>query len=125
MPAKIELDVRGAEAYVRAQALIWVTQICLMTVRRAKELLSVAGTGKVKGKRTGPVVHSAPGEPPRKQTGRGRASVTYEVDAATLTGRVGTNVDYMSHQERGTKRGIKPRPWLRPAADWAAQQMKP
>jgi hypothetical protein len=124
MSARLDLNTRGATAYVRRAALQWVTQIALLTVRRAKELTSHPGTGKVKGKRVGPVVHSAPGQPPFKQTGRGRASITYEVDAAELTSRAGTNVDYMAAQERGSKRGLKPRPWLRPAAEWAARQMK-
>jgi phage gpG-like protein len=58
---------------------------------------------------------SAPGEPPRKQTGRLRASVTYEVEEASLTARVGTNVEYGKYLELGTKKGIAPRPWLRRA----------
>jgi len=58
---------------------------------------------------------SAPGEPPRKQTGRLRASVAYEVDEAALTARVGTNLDYGLYLELGTMRGLAPRPWLRRA----------
>jgi hypothetical protein len=114
------LQWNGDEASKKAHAALvrFVTWCAIKTANQAKELLSVAGTGKVKGKQTGPVVHSQPGEPPRKQTGRGRASVTYEVDQATATARVGTNVDYMAHQERGTKRGLAPRPWLRPAFEW-------
>jgi|SRR6185437_3513365 len=115
--ASSRVQWRGSTARqkMRALAVEVLTLICLEVVRRAKELLSVPGTGRVKGKKAGPVVHSAPGEPPRKQTGRGRASVTYEVDAQALEARAGTNVDYMKHQELGTRRGIKPRPWLRRA----------
>lgn len=114
---KAKVEWRGDDAKRRAHALAVqvLTRICILVVNRAKELLSVPGTGKVKGKKAGPVVHSAPGEPPRKQTGRGRASVTYEIDEANLEARAGTNVEYMRHQELGTKRGIKPRPWLRRA----------
>lgn len=66
-------------------------------------------------KRKTGAVRSAPGEPPRKQTGRLRASVTYEVDEAGMNARVGTNVKYGRYLELGTKRGIAPRPWLRRA----------
>lgn len=68
-----------------------------------------------KGTRIYGAVRSTAGEPPRKQTGRLRASVTYEVDAASLTARVGTNVQYGKYLELGTRRGIAPRPWLRRA----------
>jgi len=80
----------------------------ILVVNRAKILLSVAGTGR-QGTAQG---HSAPGEPPRKQTGRLRASVAREVDANQLTARVGTNVKYGRWLELGTAQ-ILPRPWLR------------
>jgi hypothetical protein len=123
LPPQIRIvDWNGPEAvaYVRKRAVRWVTVACLAVERRAKVLLSVAGTGvnrdaKGKFRRTYGSNPSKPGEPPRKQTGRGRASVTHEVDPDKLTGRVGTNVDYMRHLELGTKRGILPRPWLRRA----------
>lgn len=117
-------DGDAAKRLVREQAITVLTQICLLVVRRAKELLSHPGTGKVKGSKTGPVTHSPAGQPPYKQTGRGRASVTYEIDEQALSARVGTNVDYMKFQELGTKRGIKPRPWLRRAWDesWSQAQ---
>ncbi len=109
------LEWHGNEAmdHVRRRAVQFLTRACITVVRRAKELLSVAGSGRTKGKKSGPVTHSKPGEPPYKQTGRLRASVTYEVDADSLTGRVGTNVEYGLYLELGTKKGILPRPWLR------------
>lgn len=58
---------------------------------------------------------SAPGEPPRKQTGQLRRSVQAEVDRDALTARVGTNVEYGKHLELGTRKGLAARPWLRPA----------
>lgn len=78
----------------------------------AKRLLSVAGTapGRSGGRRVYGATRSAPGEPPRKQTGRLRASVAREVDG--LTARVGTNVKYGLHLEIGT-RHMAARPWLR------------
>lgn len=118
----VEADVDGAMDHVRRKAVGFVTRAAISVSRHAKQLLSVAGTGKAKGQRnskgqfkSGPVVHSQPGEPPRKQTGRLRASVTHEVDAETLTARVGTNVEYGKHLELGTEKGIAPRPWLRRA----------
>ncbi len=61
---------------------------------------------------------SSPGEPPHLQTGQLRMSVTYEVDTEStpMQGRVGTNLDYGKFLEFGTKRGLKPRPWLLRAA---------
>lgn len=61
---------------------------------------------------------SSPGEPPHLQTGQLRMSVTYEVDTESnpMEGRVGTNLDYGKFLELGTKRGLKPRPWLLRAA---------
>lgn len=120
-------DVRwhGDEAieHCRRRAVQFLTRAAIEVTRRAKELLSVAGTaqraratkGHRKGSRIYGAVRSRPGEPPRKQTGRLRASVTYEVDEASLSARVGTNVEYGKHLELGTKRGIAPRPWLRRA----------
>lgn len=54
---------------------------------------------------------SKPGEYPRKVTGNLQKSVTYEVDKEQLQGRVGTELDYGSYLELGTK-NMKPRPWL-------------
>ena len=77
---------------------------------------------KKKGKRKEGAFRSKPGEPPRKQTGRLRASVTHEVDPTTGAGRVGTNLPYGKALELGTKRGLLPRPWLRRAlAEMAAR----
>jgi phage gpG-like protein len=124
--ADVEWHGDAALQHVRSKAAAWIRRACITVARRAKELLSVAGTavrsgvgrdrkGRFKGSRITGAVRSQPGEPPRKQTGRLRASVTYEVDEATLSGRVGTNVDYGRYLELGTKRGIAPRPWLRRA----------
>lgn len=121
--SRLNWDERGARLYVRHEARAFLLRVCLMIVARAKEILSVPGTGRVGGRRSGPVTHARPGEPPRKQTGRLRASVTYELDARDLAGRVGTNVDYGRHLELGTRRGLLPRPWLRPAVSWVLSQL--
>lgn len=56
--------------------------------------------------------HSRPGEYPRKQTGHLRRTITYEVDEATMTARIGTNLLYGKFLELGTIR-MKARPFLR------------
>jgi phage gpG-like protein len=111
----VEWHGDAAMAHVRRNAVRFLTRAAIEVERRAKELLSVAGSGRVKGRKAGPSTHSRPGEPPYKQTGRLRASVTRDVDEANLRAAVGTNVEYGRHLELGTKRGILPRPWLRRA----------
>lgn len=46
------------------------------------------------------------GAPPRKLSGRGRASMTYEMHPVQLRARVGTNVPYMGKHEGGKYRRI-------------------
>lgn len=80
---------------------------------RARVLLSVAGSGRVKGRKSGPVVRSKPGEPPRKQDGFLRGRVTYKIENGMVC-KVGTPVWYGYYLEVGTSR-IVARPWLRRA----------
>lgn len=63
---------------------------------------------------------SLPGNPPAVDTGRLRQSINYEVinNGGEVYGIVGTTQkepDYGKWLEYGTTRGLKPRPWLRPA----------
>ena len=122
------LDWRGpqAEAAVLALFVRRLRAAAITVQNRARVLLSVAGTGVrtkqgtvaagpgAKGKRVYGFDRSKPGEPPRKQTGRLRASVAYEV--VGLVARVGTNVLYGLVLELGLGklRGAA-RPWLRRA----------
>lgn len=82
----------------------------------AKRLVSTAGTGKQRDEKTGRykrtygTAPSAPGDAPHKQTGRLRASITWEF--AGKIARVGTNVLYGRWLELGTKK-MAARPWLR------------
>lgn len=60
---------------------------------------------------------SKPGQPPHKQVGVLRGSVTYEVAYSangTLIARVGTNILYGKFLELGTRK-MKARPWLKRA----------
>lgn len=101
-----------------------LSRAAIVVERRAKERLSVSGTGvrgpggtvvravKTGRKRIYGAFPSRPGESPHKQTGRLRASVTWElVRLWSWVARVGTNVEYGKHLELGT-RFIAPRPWL-------------
>jgi hypothetical protein len=106
-----------------------VESCCLLVERRAKELISIDGTGRrgvgvtvrlrdgtTRRLRKGSLIYGAnpsrPGEPPHLQTGRLRASVSHAV--RDLVGRVGTNVRYGRDLELGTRR-MAARPWLRRA----------
>jgi hypothetical protein len=120
MSSEIKWNGDAAMEYARGRAVQFLTRAAIEVDRRVKELLSIPGTafaiGKgQRGKRKQDVVRSKPGEPPRKQTGQGRASYGYEVDAKSLIARVGTNLKKMKDLELGTKRGLKPRPHLRRA----------
>jgi phage gpG-like protein len=120
MATKLEWHGDEAQRRLRVSVFRWLTAACLIVERRAKILLSVAGTGQgrdAKGKfrRVHGSNPSKPGEPPHKQTGRLRASVTHEVDESTMTARVGTNLLYGLALELGSKLGLAPRPWLRRA----------
>lgn len=61
---------------------------------------------------------SVPGEPPRVQTGRLRASITHRLERSPEgpVGLVGTNVEYAPHLEFGTSR-MSPHPFLTPALE--------
>lgn len=121
---RVEWDAGDFERRAKAHAAVVLTQIGILITTRAKQLLSVPGTGRKKGRKAGKVTHAPAGEPPFKQTGRLRASVTYEVDEQAGTMRAGTNVEYGRHLELGTKRGIKPHPWLRRAAAEVGAQIQ-
>jgi phage gpG-like protein len=130
MPNHLDWHGAGASDYVERRVVRVLSRAAVECSRRAKELLSVPGTGKqagTGGKRGAKKVYnafpSAPGEPPHKQTGRLRASVQYEVDEPGLTARVGTNLPYGAYLELGTKKGLAPRPWLRRALDETAARI--
>jgi len=56
-------------------------------------------------------------------TGRLRASITYEIDTQRLTGRFGTNVEYAWYQEEGTSKGLVGRHYLRKALEARKQDI--
>lgn len=66
---------------------------------------------------------STEGNPPHKDTGRLRASISHEVDDTSRAARVGTNVTYGKFLELGTKR-MGARPFIRAAFDKLLPEIK-
>jgi len=87
----------------------------IVVERAAKKSMS-SGGGRTYRRRGVTHVASAPGAAPAVDTGRLRASITYELgqDGRGLVARIGTNVKYAAYLELGTRR-MRPRPFLRPA----------
>ena len=92
-----------------------VLQACLITEKGIKASMRAGGRTESGGPGKGKVgsYASAPGEPPRVQTGRLRASYTHELHETLPIGRAGTNVEYAKHLEFGTRR-MAARPHVRP-----------
>jgi hypothetical protein len=103
-----------ARAYVRRRTINGLQKLAYAVETRARMLLSVQGS---------PTDRSHPGEPPRRQTGELQAGVYSQVDEESLSAFVGTDVPHGIYMELGTKRGILPRPWLRPALAWGASKV--
>jgi hypothetical protein len=112
----------ATERAVKDWAIKGLTAACIVVENHAKKLVSVPGTSARKGTgssgrraRRGRVYgarRSAPGQPPLKQYGHLRRSLTHEVDRMGLVGRVGSNLKVARWLELGTRR-IQPRPFLR------------
>ncbi len=81
--------------------------------REARDILNLAGHGEA----------SAPGEPPRRQTGALRDSLRVELAPDRLSATVGTDLDAGAQLEFGTQ-AIAPRPWLAPAAENARPKIQ-
>jgi phage gpG-like protein len=120
------IDVNRIMADLDDRLFRGLTAACIELQNEAKQVLSVAAPRKMvtagkKSKSPGVKYYRATtpaiaGAPPRKLSGRLRASVTREIDKDTLTGRVGTNVIYGRRHEFGFPRSNKPHPWLAVAA---------
>lgn len=110
----IQIDVRtewnGPQAKARAKKALfwWLKAGGVIVARRVRERLSTEGTGRIRGRRAGPRVHSSPGESPFKQTGMLRASIREEVDRDQMESRVGTPSVYGAILEL-----LRNRPFLR------------
>lgn len=125
---------KGEEAkrLIRAGVARNLAAAAIVVKVHARKLISTSGTtvggekrddkGRFK-KRIYGINPSAPGDPPHKQTGRLRQSVAHEVDPASLTARVGTNVRYGRWLELGTSK-MAARPWLRRALNEVLPQVR-
>lgn len=121
MPIRIKIERgRGLEARLRrvsrdlertlSQALLEAGE----EVRaEARALLDEPGGGRP----------SAPGEPPRRDTGRLRDSVFVRPAARGPGAEVGCGLDYGAHLEFGTRR-MAARPWLAPALEAARPRVR-
>jgi phage gpG-like protein len=126
MAGTVDWHPETANRKIRSWAVRSLEAAAIVVENKAKELVSVAGTGMAvkgggivphtggRGKHIHGAFPSSPGEPPRKQTGHLRRSITHEVDRSNLVARIGTNVVYGRYLELGC-RNLLPRPWLRRA----------
>jgi phage gpG-like protein len=114
VPVKSEWHGPEQKAILESEMKRRLTACAILLAGYAKRLVSTAGTGTAgkgkKKKRVYGAKPSAPGDPPAKQTGRLRASITWELSGRTA--RVGTNLLYGRFLELGT-RLMAARPWLR------------
>jgi HK97 gp10 family phage protein len=107
---------RGEELkrYIRNNAAERLESAAIFLKSRVKEELSIPSG---KGNR------SNAGEPPHKETGRLRASISHEVDKSEIKARVGTNVTYGKFLELGT-RFMAARPFLTATLHKYAEQLR-
>ncbi len=94
---------------LRKEAVLRLTRVCIATVNDLKVVVSVPAPRRIAASgRVYAATKATPGAPPRKLTGRGRASLSYRVDPISLTGIVGTNVVYMGVHERHDHKFVAP-----------------
>jgi len=92
-----------------------LNRAAITLVNYLKRKVSIANAPRKKTKRgytgKGP---SSPGEYPHKLSGHLRRNITHDMEqfGDTVQARVGTNVLYGKYLETGTRKGMKPRPWL-------------
>jgi hypothetical protein len=91
---------------------ISLTGVGQAAVPKGTKLASGRVTRRPKRTRIYGFARSKPGEPPRKQFGHLRRSITHDVDKANLTARVGTTLKVGRYLELGTRR-MAARPYLR------------
>lgn len=115
MAGKLNWNDEAFKSKVRRTMERRIVACAIVVEDHAKRLLSVEGTGGTNGgKRVYGSNPSKPGEPPHKQKGDLRASVTHERVGTELKSRVGTGLKYGRWLELGTA-NMAARPWLRRA----------
>jgi len=109
---------REVQASIEDEAFRRIVRACVTCTNDLKKLVSTpppviyspGKNGKLRrltAVERGRKVKATRGAPPRKITGRGRASITYKVERRQMRGFVGTNVFYMQIHEEPTPRA----PW--------------
>jgi hypothetical protein len=153
MPAGYRFQWNGEKflALLRAELRRRIAACCVLVANHARHLLDVEGAGQAIRKhaywyggrkrtvRKKGLVYghstSAPGEPPRKQTGRLLGSVAWEIAGSlwsAVAGRVGTNTKYAKALELGAKatrhsawgKPTNPYQWLLLARPWLRRALK-
>lgn len=132
MAGRVEWNGEALKAKLDAEMTRRLAASARLVSSHAKQPVSVAGTTKAATKfvgtgtigkkdqvyKAGRRVYgsnpSRPGEPPHKQEGRLRGSITHQPVSGKLAQRVGTNIDYGRWLELGTA-NMAARPWLRRA----------
>jgi hypothetical protein len=96
----VQFDPKAVVREVERRLLRALRAGCITLANRTRELVSVPAPRKRvlgrRGRNAGIVYYraatpAAPGAPPRKVSGQFRRSIAWEVDAARMVGRVGTN----------------------------------
>lgn len=125
--ASFKLDLPAVKAYTGRLGRAIMEGAGAVLEVDVKRMLSHPGTGNEYPRQGGRKMHtaSAPGEPPAVDTGRLRASITYDVspqgDAVQIgsstaqMASAGAPVNYAQFLEFGTER-MKSRPFMRPVA---------
>jgi len=101
---------REVMASINAQLREQIVRACVACTGDLKKMVSVPAPRKI-AKASGRVyarTPAIPGDPPRKLTGRGRASITYQISPNGKVGYVGTNVFYMEIHELKNHEWVKP-----------------
>lgn len=108
--------LRGLPKRLREPITEGIEQSALKLEVAAERLIQHGGrSGTIRKVTKGGKRHqaSAPGEPPKSDTGRLVGSIRHQIARDGLSAVVGTNLKYGRHLEFGTKR-MKARPWLMP-----------
>ncbi|HXD88526.1 MAG TPA: hypothetical protein VN641_18700 [Urbifossiella sp.] len=101
------MDFAALIARLQAEAKQRLAKAASHLANQLKEVLSVpAPRVKKRGRQARAATPAIPGAPPRKLTGRLRASIAWVVSADGMTATVGTNVIYGAVHEHGLH------PWL-------------
>ena len=101
-------QLRGMERAVALAGLDVQTEARKSIQRGSRSGVTVRRGGR-------PHTRSAPGEPPKTDTGRLVSNIFSILDADQLGVEVGTDIQYGRFLEFGTRRGLAARPWLHPA----------